>query len=84
MEAEVRLGIIEPVKQNGAQPSWICPSLFVQKSSGGCRRVVNFKALNTQCERQPNHTSNVLKLASQIPTALDSATNKLMFTVLDA
>ena len=46
--------------------------------------MVNFKSLNKECERQPNHTSDVLKLVSQIPTALDSATKKLLFTVLDA
>ena len=46
--------------------------------------MINFKGLNKECERQPNHTSDVLKLVSQIPTALDSATKKLMFTVLDA
>ena len=70
---------IEPVQQNGAQPSWISPALFVLKSSGVCGRVINFKALNTECERQPNHTSDVLKLASQIPTVLDRSINVLLF-----
>ena len=84
LEAGVKLGIIEPVQLNGEQPSWISPALFVLKSNGGCREVVNFKHLNVHCERQPNHTSDVLKLVSQVPTALDSATEELFFTVLDA
>ena len=84
LEAGVKLGIIEPVQLNGEQPSRISPALFVLKSNGGCRQVVNFKHLNVHCERQPNHTSDVLKLVSQVPTALDSATKELFFTVLDA
>ena len=84
LEAGVKLGIIKPVLQNGEQPAWISPAIFVLKSNGGCRQVVNFKQLNSHCERQPNHISDVLKLVSQVPTALDSATKKLFFTVLDA
>ena len=44
MEANVKLGIIESVQQNGEQPLWISPALFVLKSNGGVRQVVNFKA----------------------------------------
>ena len=76
--------IIQKVEQGGMQPSWISPAIFVEKSDGGCRRVINFKALNKQCSRDPNHTPDVLKLASQIPSGKDSKTDKLYFSVLDA
>ena len=66
------------------QPSWISPAIFVEKNDGGCRRVINFKALNKQCSRDPNHTPDVLKLASQIPSGKDSKTEVLYFSVLDA
>ena len=58
--------------------------MFVIKSNRGVRQVINFKALNTECERQPNHTSDVLKLVSQIPSIVDTKTGELLFTVLDA
>ena len=84
LAAGVKLGIIEKVSQHGQQPLWISPAIFVEKSDGGCRRVVNYKALNKQCSREPNHTPDVLKLASQVPSVQDSSTGKLLFSVLDA
>ena len=39
-----KMGIVEKVKQGGSQPLWISPAIFVEKSDGGCRRVVNYKA----------------------------------------
>ena len=77
LDAGVRLGIIQRVEQGGEQPSWISPAIFIEKNDGGCRRVVNFKALNKQCSRDPNHTPDVLKLASQIPSGKDSKTERL-------
>ena len=44
-----------------------------------------FKALNKQCSRDPNHTPDVLNLASQIPSIKeDSKTDHIYFSVLDA
>ena len=84
LDAGVRLGIIQKVEQGGMQPSWFSPAIFVEKSDGGCRRVVIFKALNKQCSRDPNHIPDVLKLASQIPSRKDSKTQMLYFSGLDA
>ena len=41
LAAGVKLGIVQKVAQNGQQPLWISPTIFVEKSDGGCRRVVN-------------------------------------------
>ena len=84
LAAGVKLGIVQKVAQNGQQPLWISPAIFVEKSDGGCRRVVNYKALNKQCSREPNHTPDVLKLASQIPSIEDSPSKELLFSILDA
>ena len=72
------------MEQGGAQPLWISPAIFVEKKKVGCRRVVNFKALSKECQKEPNHTPDVLKLASQIPSIKDSKTEELFFSVLDA
>ena len=61
LDSGERLGIIQRVEQGGAPPLWIGPAIFVEKSKGGCRRVVNFKALNKECTREPNCTPDVLK-----------------------
>ena len=77
------MGSIPKVEQ-GIDPRWISPAIFLEKKDEGCRRVVNFKALNNKCERDPNTTLNVLKLASQVPSSMDTDTRRLYFTVLDA
>ena len=88
MDVGFRIGI-KKVTQHGMQPIWISPAKFVGKKDGGCRRVVNFKAFNKECSGEPNHTSDLLKLASRIPGVKDTPeknTSKktLLFSVLNA
>ena len=83
LDPGVRLGIVQKVEQGRPQPSWISPAIFVEKSDGGCQSVVNYKALNKQCSREPNHTPDVLKLKNQMPSKLDSPTGVLFFSVLN-
>ena len=73
LEAAVRMGIYRKVTQD-VHPRLISPEIFVEKKDGGCCRVINFKVLNNKCVCDPNTILDVLNLATQVPSRLDTAT----------
>ena len=66
LDADVALGVIEKVPPN-TPTSWCHRAFWVRKPDGSPRRVVDFQALNRQCQRDTHHTVPPFQQARAIP-----------------
>ena len=66
LDADVRLGVIEKVEPN-TPTTWCHRAIWVRKSDGTPRRVVDFQALNRYCSRDTHHVVPPFKQARVIP-----------------
>ena len=76
LDADVTLGIIEPVPQ-GTPTQWCSRMIVVPKKDGSPRRTVDLQNLNKATRRETHHTPSPFNTCSVIPS------NKKK-TVLDA
>ena len=66
IDSDVRLGVIEPVP-HGTPTSWCHRMVICSKKCGGCRRTVDFQALNKHAYRETHHTPSPYHLAREVP-----------------
>lgn len=76
LDADVALGIIEPVPQ-GVPTRWCSRMVVVPKKDGSPRRTVDLQELNKATLRETHHTPSPFNIVSSIPP-------KTKKTVLDA
>ena len=76
LDADVALGIIEPVSQ-GIPTRWCARMVVVPKKDGSPRRTVDLQSLNKVTLRETHHTPSPFNIVSVIPP-------KKKKTVLDA
>ena len=66
LDADVALGIIEPVPQ-GVPTHWCSRMVVVSKKDGSPRRTVDLQALNKATLRETHHTPTPFHIVSSIP-----------------
>lgn len=66
LDADVALGVIEKVEPN-TPTTWCHRAIWVRKSDGSPRRVVDFQSLNRHCLRDTHHTVPPFNQARAIP-----------------
>ena len=67
LDSDVRLGVIEPVPF-GTPTTWCHRMVVCPKKCGGCRRTVDFQALNKYAYRETHHTPSPYHLAREVPS----------------
>jgi hypothetical protein len=78
------MGILEVVPIGAVTP-WLAPMLAIAKKLGGVRRVINYKALNKQCNRAVHTTQPTFQMSISVPNAKqEGKEGKLYFSSLDA
>ena len=66
LDSDVRLGVIEPVPE-GTPTTWCHRMVICSKKCGGCRRTVDFQALNHHAARETHHSPSPYQLAREVP-----------------
>ena len=66
LDADVALGVIEK-KEPNTPTTWCHRAIWVRKSDGSPRRVVDFQTLNRHCLRDTHHTVPPFNQARAIP-----------------
>jgi hypothetical protein len=83
IDMAVNMGIPESVPCGTLTP-WCAPMLAIAKKLGGVRRVINYKALNKQCNRAAHSTEPTFKMSISVPSATQKdASCTLYFSSLD-
>ena len=67
LDADVRLGVLEPVPE-GTPTTWLHRMVVCSKKNGSCRRTVDFQALNKWAARETHHTPSPYQLAREVPS----------------
>jgi hypothetical protein len=84
LDMAVKMGILETVPI-GEVTDWLAPMLAIAKKLGGVRRVINYKALNKQCNRAVHTTQPTFQMSISVPNAKQDGKNcTLYFSSLDA
>ena len=67
LDNDCRMGVIEPVPE-GTPTTWCHRMVVCSKKDGGCRRTVDFQALNKCAARETHHTPSPYQLAREVPS----------------